>query len=181
MNFPTRFVSMHAFQMLVYRKALHPELFTIKARRQIFHGAYEHESWVMQAGHVMRFRFGSFSVCELLIAQDGNLPVDGAVTAFPVAGEHDFEHEFKQEKVKYITSVQTETLTDTLYASTYDEMTGFAKETNAVVTAWTDSDGGRNLSMLEIQYLNREVNAQSYHLIAHGGIVIRSQTIFEHR
>lgn len=34
--------------------------------------------------------------------------------------------------------------------------------------------------MIDTQRYNREIHAQAYHLIAQGGVVIRTQTIFEH-
>jgi hypothetical protein len=140
------------------------------------------------------------------------LPVEGAVTGFQCAGEHEFEHSFDAEKVKYITSVQTEQLSDNLYQATYEEMTQFAQETGALIHVWSDAHGpqinglgnnghnghsginglnghskhnghgnhGRNLSMLDVQRLTKEVHAQSYHLVAATGLVIRTQTIFEH-
>ena len=42
------------------------------------------------------------------------------------------------------------------------------------------NSNGRNLSMVDVQRLTKEVHAQSYHLIAATGLVIRTQTIFEH-
>lgn len=177
--------SPQTYQLLLYRKALHPELFPPKSRRLIKHGAYEAEAWVLPGGHVVRFRFGSFSACELVVDQEGGLPVEGAVTALPCAGEHEFEHDFVPEKVKYLTTLQTETLPENLYQTTYDEMVDFAGETNALIHKWADRDagpvGGKNLSVVDVQRLSKEIHAQSYHLIASTGLVLRTQTIFEHR
>lgn len=181
MNIPTRLNSLQAYQLLLYRKALHPELFAVKTRRTIAHGNYELEAWVMPGGHVMRFKYDGFCASELVTEQEGGVPVDGAVTSFLCAGEHEFEHRFTPERVTYMTSVQTETLSENLYAATYDEMQDFAKETGALIHRWNDVDGGKNLSMLDVQRLAKEIHAQAYHLIAHGGVVVRTQTIFEHR
>jgi len=215
MNLPTKPNGLQTYQIFLYRKALHPELFPLKGRRQLVHGAYEIEAWVMPGAHLLRFQHAKLCACELLTDQEGALPVDGAVTGFQCAGEHEFEHSFEAEKVKYITSVQTEQLSDNLYQATYEEMTQFAQETGALIHLWSDahashhgSNGlnglnglnghgrtngqstnghsangnhaGRNLSMLDVQRLTKEVHAQSYHLIAATGLVIRTQTIFEH-
>lgn len=207
MNLPTKPNGLQTFQIFLYRKALHPELFPLKGRRSLVHGAYEIEAWIMPGAHLMRFQFGKLCACELLTDQDSSLPMDGAVTGFQCAGEHEFEHAFELERVKYITSVQTEQLSENLYQSTYDEMVQFAQETGALIHQWADGPGaangrhnghssglnglnghshnghaaaGRNLSMLDVQRLTKEVHAQSYHLISRGGLVIRTQTIFEH-
>lgn len=171
----------HAHQLLLYRRPLHPELFPPKARRVIQHGQYELEAWIMPSGHVMRFRFGAFNACELVIPQETGLPVEGAVTAMPCAGEHEFEHVFEPERVTYMTSVQTETLPENLYNATYEEMLEFAAEIEALIFRWRDPAGGENLSMLDVQRMNKEVHGQAYHLVAASGLVVRTQSIFEHR
>lgn len=181
MNLPTRQNSLQTYQLFLYRKPLHPELFNLKARRTLTHGQYELEAWVMPGAHVMRFRYDGFCASELVTDQEGNLPVDGAVTGFPCQGEHEYDHKFTAERVNYMASVQTETLGDNLYTATYDEMVDFSKETGALIHRWTDIDGGKCLSMLDVQRLAKEVHAQAYHLMAHGGVVLRTQTIFEHK
>lgn len=181
MNLPTRPNSLQTYQLLLYRKALHPEVFNLKARRSLTHGAYDLEAWVTPGSHVLRFRFEGFVASELVTDQESGLPVDGAVTGFPCQGEHEYDHKFIAERVNYMTSVQTETLGDNLYAATYDEMVAFSRETGALIHRWTDSDGGKCLSMLDLQRLAKEVHAQAYHLLASGGLVLRTQTIFEHR
>ena len=174
------------FQLLLYRKALHPELFGLKGRREIKHNAYELEGWVMAGAHLLRFKYpaaqaAGFTCCELVTMQEDSLPVKAGVTSFPCAGEHEFEHDFGPERVRYITAVQTEQLSENLYKSTYDEMIDLAKETNAVIHKWSDDQGRKYLSMLDLQRLNKEVHAQSYHLMANTGLVLRTQTIFEHK
>lgn len=166
--------------VILYKRALHPELFSLKGRRTITHGAYELESWLMQGSHVLRFQHKNFIACELVTDRDGGLPTNGAVATFPALGEKDYDHPFTEQRVKYLTTVQTETLSDNLYGATYQEMLDLAEETDALLHTWTGQDGGKNLSMLDLQRYSREVHAQSYHLIANGGLVLRTQTIFEH-
>lgn len=178
---PTKPINTQAYQLILYRRALHPEFFTLKARKAIRHNAYELEAWVMPGAHLVRFSFGGLSACELVTHQEDSLPTDGAVTTFPCAGEHEFEHRFTPERVTYMTTVQTETLSENLYNATYSEMLDFARETDAMVHRWQDVDGGRCLSLLEIQRFSKEVHIQAYHLIAGGGFVLRTQGIFEHR
>lgn len=181
MSSQVRLNSLQTYQLLLYRRALHPEHFNLKGRRTLTHGNYALESWLTPGGHVMRFSYDGFCASELVTEHDGGVPVEGAVTGFFCAGEHEFEHKFVPERVGYMTSVQTETLGENLFAATYDEMVDFAKETGALIHRWNDPDGGKNLSMLDVQRLAKEVHAQAYHLIAHGGVVLRTQTIFEHR
>lgn len=169
-----------ALQLYVYRLALHPELFQLKGRKKVKHNGYEVEAWLLSAGHVVRFSHAGFSCTELMTDQESRLPMNGAVTGFACVGEHDFEHRFGAERVGYTTSVQTETLSESLYKATYQEMLDFARETEALVYKWNDEQGRRCMSMLDLQRLSKEMHVQSYHLIAQGGQVVRTQTIFEH-
>lgn len=165
--------------LILYRKALHPELFQVKARRALSHGRYEFEAWLMNGSHMLRFQVDGFCCCELLTDKEGGLPTTGAVVTFPCIGEKDFDHPFTDEGVKYITTMQTETLSENLYRATYNEMIAFADETDGVLVRWNSKDGGANLSLLDLQRHGKEVHAQSYHLFAQGGLVLRTQTIFE--
>jgi hypothetical protein len=180
MNLPTRPVSLQSYQSILYRRPLHPELFSLRQRKQLRHGAYELEAWLMPGAHMMRFQHQKFCACELVTYQEDGLPTDGAVTTLACAGEHEFEHRFEAERVTFMTAVQTETLTENLYTATYGEMLAFAEESGAVLHRWDDAELGKCLSMLDIQRFSKEVHAQSYHLIAQGGFVLRTQTIFEH-
>lgn len=180
MSTPTKTNSLQSYTILLYDRALHPELFQLKQRRVVKHGQYELESWLMNGSHVLRFEHKSMCATEFLSEQDKSVPSSGLVTAFLCAGERDFEHRFKSAGVTYMNSVQTETLSDNLYISTYEEMMQFSRETGAVTHQWGD-DAGKCVSMIDIQKYNNEVHAQAYHLIASGGIVVRSQTIFEHK
>lgn len=181
MNVSARSVSTAlSYQMYLYRRPLHPEIFPLKGRKVLAHGQYELEAWITSGGHMLRFRHGQFSCCELLTNQDDHLPIEGAVTGFPCTGEHEFEHRFAKEKVAYTTSIQTENLGDNLYRSTYEEMLDYAKQTEALTHKWADDQGRRCLSLLDLQRLNKEVHCQGYHLVAGSGFVLRTQTIFEH-
>lgn len=138
------------------------------------------EAWVMPAGHVLRFIHGDFTCSELLVDHEDNLPLGGAVTGFPCVGEQEFEHRFVAERVGYSTSVQTETLSENLYRSTYDDMLDYAKETNSLTYKYLDADGRKCLSLLDLQHLPKEVHCQGFHLVASTGLVLRTQTVFDH-
>ncbi|TVS01237.1 MAG: DUF2617 family protein [Phycisphaerales bacterium] len=178
MNPQTKSNSLQSYQTILYDRALHPELFPLRERRVVRHGAYEAELWLMPGGHLFRFEFGTMCASELVTDQEGNLPDSGVLSAFLCAGERDFEHRFPKAKAGYMTTVQTETLSENLYMATYEEMMDHAREAEAMSFAWHDS--GPCLSVLDVQRYSREIHMQSYHLIAAGGVVLRTQSIFEH-
>ncbi len=166
------------YRLMVYSRPLHPELFKLHARRTDRHGEYEVESWITQYGHVVRFNRGPQSVAEVMVDGGEHLPESGLVYALPCLGERDYEMP-PTGKVSYVTTLQTEQLGDNLYNSTLREMEDFARETGAMQHAWTDIDGNACLSVLDTQKYRREFHLQAYHLLGSGGLVLRTQSIFE--
>jgi len=179
MTIPARINCLQSYQTILYNKALHPDLFQIQRRRVITCPAYEAELWLMPGSHGIRFEHGSICATELVTDQESGLPSEGVLGTFLCAGERDFEHRFARSGAGYMTSVQTETLSENLFISTYDEMMAHAKQQDALSLSW--HDGGPCLSVLDSQRYAKEVHIQSYHLIAYGGVVLRTQSIFEHR
>ena len=166
-------------RLMLYRRPLHPELFELEERRTDRHGDYEIESWIAAAGHVVRFQLEEASLVEVVSFQCDHLPEAGLVHALPAFGEKDYELNKPESKIGYVTTLQTESLTDNLYQSTLREMQDFARETGALAHEWTDEDGSRCLSVLDGQKYRNEYHFQGYHMIASGGFVLRTQSIFE--
>lgn len=179
MHTHVRTPSLNAYQVILYNQALHPELFALKGRRRHERGGYELETWLMHGMHVLRFAWKNRHICELLTDQSKS-PVSGVVSAFLAAGERDYEKRFDRDGITYMTSVQTETLSENLFESTYEEISALEQESKAVAVRWND-DAGRCLSLVDVQEMTDQVHAQCYHLLANGGIVIRTQTLFEVR
>ncbi|MEM7628588.1 MAG: DUF2617 family protein [Planctomycetota bacterium] len=177
MDTPIRSNLLQSLQVVLYTRALHPEFFELRGRRVLRQGDYELEAWLMPTGHALRFEHGGKCVCELLTDQENGLPDLGVAEAFYCAGERDYDRAFTREGASYMTTVQTEQLSENLYAATHEELSDFAAEVEAVAHHWDDE--GPCLSMLDMQRYHREVHVQSYHLVAQGGIVVRTQTIFE--
>lgn len=169
-----------AFAFGLFNRALHPELFDLRARRVVRHEGYELECWVLSGGHALRFGSGSACYSEVVCSGEGLLPESNRVTSFSCAGEHDVDEHFAKDKVAYITTIQTEQLGENLYLATFEEMHDYAREAEAMVHRWDDMSGP-NMSIVDIQRFNKEVHAQAYHLLASTGIVLRTQTIFEQR
>lgn len=167
------------YQVVLYGRALHPELFLLKKRKKFSHAEYELESWLMNGSHLLRFgHCDGFCASELVTDQERDLPDTGVVTAFQCVGEHDYEHCFKPKGVNYICTVQTETLSENQFLADFDEYLDFARKGQALTHQWRD-DGGNCLSIVDVQQQNRQVHAQAYHLIAGPRLVLRSQSIFE--
>lgn len=168
------------FHFALYHRALHPELFELRGRRVVRHETYELESWVFPGGHALRFGSGNACYSEVVSPNELALPETAPLSAFPCIGEHDVDQHFPRDQVGYITTIQSEQLGENLYLATFDEMRDYAREADAMMHRW-DDEAGPNMSIVDIQRFSREVHAQGYHLLARGGTVLRTQTIFEQR
>ena len=111
---------------MIYRRPLHPELFDLQTRRCHRQPEFEVESWVMPAGHVVRFQAGGQSLTEAVLENGDHLPEHGLVHALPCLGEKDYELR-TEAKFAYVITVQTEALTDNLYLSTFRALKDFAE------------------------------------------------------
>lgn len=166
------------FRLMVYRRPLHPELFDLQTRRTDRHGEYEIESWLAPGGHVVRFQVNGQILTETVIEAGDHLPETGLVHALPCLGEKDYEMK-AEGRIGYVTTIQTESLTDNLYQATLREMQDFAHETGSLSYEWVDGSGVACLSVLDSQKYKREFHIQSYHLLGASGLVLRTQSIFE--
>lgn len=171
-------INLQAYRLILYKRALHPELFKVKGRRTINHNGYEFEGWIMPGSHLMRFQYADECAVELITDMEDGIPDRGILTALPCAGERDHDHAFGT-KIKYCTTVQTEQLPESLYRATYQELTQFGRDSKGMIHTWNDEEGGQCASILVVERIRKEINAEAYHLMASGGIVLRSQTLFE--
>jgi len=169
--------SLQSYNLSVYRTAIHPEFFKIEGRQRIRHGDYEFEAWTMRGGHSLRFEYQGLCVSEVVTDDQSRLPERGHVTTMPCAGEKDHDAEFS-DRILYMTSMQTETLTDHLYLGTYNEMREHGLDSGGLLVEW-ETAGKRNLSLLDAQRFHDQVHVQAYHLRSDCGLVLRTQTIFQ--
>ena len=180
MSLTSKSTSLQAYNLLLYRSALHPEFFQIEGRNRISQGSYEFESWILRGGHVLRFEFQGLCISEVVTDQLEHLPERGHVTTIPCAGEKDHESEFT-DRITYLASMQTETLSDHLYLSTYNEMLEHGRMSDGLMSVWTDDEAKPNMSLVDVQRYGDEIHSQTYHLRSDCGMVLRTQTIFQAR
>lgn len=175
---PTKSSSPHAYAMLLYRRAVHPEFFGIEARRKVQHGDYEFEGWIFKGGHCIRFQYGAISFCEVVVDNPTSLPDRGLAGTLPCAGEHDHDEKITEE-INYMTSIQSESLSDHLYLGTYKEMLQHGRDSDSLMVAWTEPNGKQNLSLIDLQRFRNELHVQSFHLRAASGLVLRTQSMVQ--
>ncbi len=167
-----------AHQVIVYDRALPAGVWSPAARRGIEREEYACELWLMAGAHAAQFASGETRISELVTDEEAGLPSAGVLSAFLCAGEREYDHRSGDSPVGYMTTVQSESLPDNLYSVTLAEMRCSAAKTGALLHEWR-TGAGECLSMLDVECLAREVRIEAFHLLAAGGLVIRTQSIFE--
>jgi len=178
MSVPPKATSLQTYHMLVYRKALHPEFFGIEGRQRIRQDDYEAEAWIYRGGHSVRMQHQGQCVVEVVVENPDSIPGRGVVASLPCAGERDHEEQFG-DSLLYMTTIQTETLSEHLYLGTYREMLQHARDSDSLVSMWTDEGGKPNLSVFDMQATRTELHLQGYHLRSDCGLVLRTQSMFQ--
>ncbi|MCP3905229.1 MAG: hypothetical protein GY715_16510 [Planctomycetes bacterium] len=174
----TKTSSLQTYHLGLFRSAIHPEFFQIEGRCRVARGDYEFEAWIFKGGHSFRFEHQGLCLSEVVSEELGQLPERGHIITLPCAGEKDHEAEFS-DRIGYMTSVQTETLTDHLYLGTYNEMLEHGRMGDCLMSMWTDDLSRPNLSLIDVQRYGNEIHAQAYHLRSDCGLILRTQTIFQ--
>jgi hypothetical protein len=180
MSVPAKPIILEGHQIVLYRRPLHPALFGLRGRRVVRDNSHELEAWVLDGGHVLRFDYRGACVTEVAIDAQTPVPQGGVVGAFLCTSDRDYDLPANGDGIQYMTTVQTETLTENLYRATYEEMLELARETGSLAHRYTD-DAGRCLSMVEIQRMAHEVHVHCTHMLAGTGTVLRIQSLFEAR
>lgn len=177
---PGKSSTLQTYAMLLYKRAVHPEFFGIEARKKIEHGEYEFEGWIFRGGHCARFQYGGLTFCEVVVENPANLPERGLAASMPCAGERDHDEKLA-EQIGYMTTIQTETLSDHLYLGTYKEMLAHGRQGdgNSIMTVWTDAANKPNLSLIDMQRFRNELHLQGYHLRSDCGMVLRTQSMIQ--
>ncbi len=177
-NLNTKASHPFTYAMLHYRRAVHPEFFGIEARRKVEHGLNEFEGWIFRGGHCVRFQIGETCFCEVVVDNPTTLPERGLSGTLPCAGEHDHEEKIT-DQITYMTTIQSESLSDHLYLGTYKEMLQHGRDSDSLMVAWTDPGGKPNLSLIDLQRYRGELHVQGYHLRSAAGLVLRTQSMVQ--
>ncbi|MFM9144306.1 MAG: hypothetical protein ACKORL_02790 [Phycisphaerales bacterium] len=175
---PARSPNSFAYAMLLYRRAVHPEFFGIEARRKVQHADPELETWIFRGGHCIRFQGAGATFCEVVVDNPTTLPDRGLAGTLPCAGEHDHEEKIT-DQITYMTTIQSESLSDHLYLGTYKEMLQHGRDSDSLMVAWTDPGGKPNLSLIDLQRYRGELHVQGYHLRSAAGLVLRTQSMVQ--
>lgn len=168
---------LQAYNVHLFKTAIHPEFFDIIDRAESITDCYEAELLLLQGGHAVRFECDGVCVTEVLFSSDNNFPGRQQAVMLPCASERDHEQTFAS-RINCIVSIQSEILSGHLFMDSYSELHEHATNSKALMTEW-ENDHGQYLSVVEHQKHRDQLHVQGYQLASNDGAILRTQTIFE--
>ncbi|MDB5330977.1 MAG: hypothetical protein JWP03_2128 [Phycisphaerales bacterium] len=165
--------------LLLYQRAIHPELFKILATEQVSRRAYDADIWLVEGGHVVTFTAGKNALTEVIATNHDPIIERNLLQSIPCRGEK-YHEAMVGPNIKYMISTLEEQLTQTLYDATRHEISTYAAK-RELMTAESPAIGDTAgfLSVLDIERRSHELLVQSFHLFDETQMVIKTQAIIE--
>lgn len=164
----------------LYRRPLHPELFTIYQSRHLEQAAYQADIWILGLSHVVSLQSAGRCVTEVTTTDVDVLPQNGLVTSFQFRGERD-HHEKFDDGLHYILSTQVEKMNRNLFHASHRDLLNYASTRGILVKFedWTDDDNLVPFSFVDWELRNRELHVQAFHAFPADYTILKTQSIVE--
>jgi hypothetical protein len=114
-------------RLSLFLRTLHPEFFTIRARRAFSHSGFEFEVWLLDVGHVVTFIDGPEAVTEVLVPRTLELPKRGLVKALDLVREHEHRLETRGP-ILYTMAYQVDTESAGTYMREAEDLLASARQ-----------------------------------------------------
>jgi len=166
--------------VLVYDRGLHPELFTIDARRARVLGGLEVASHILVGGgHYVTVSGAGKTVTELTCFPSKTLPDRGLIERLPCKGDKQYEKPLA-DVFQYYLALNEEHVTDALFENSVTELLRLAEEQGGLVSHKKNELGQTEyLSIVVAQLHRRAVHIEGFHLLGEARVLVRTQSIVE--
>jgi hypothetical protein len=163
----------------VYRRPLHPELFSIFLDKRIDTGQFEAELWLIGTGHLISFHRGVLTLSEVLTSREELLPEKGMLEAMPVDRAREYQVNY-EDQIHYMLNIQSERMSDAVFASVHEEMTKFAQARGMFMRfeQWAAEGQLPPFSFIDYERRPSELDVFTYHAFPDRKVMLRTQSIF---
>jgi hypothetical protein len=162
----------------LFLRTLHPEFFTIRARREFKHATFEGEVWLLDSGHVITFVEGTNAITEVVAPRELELPKRGLVRTIELAGQH--EHTLESRgPIVYHMAYQVDTENPETYLREAEELLAAARQGHLF------TEEPRRVAQRPFSYAVPEPRGQGFlvhawHGFPHENTILKTQTLIEH-
>lgn len=170
-------VSELAFSL--YQRPLHPELFTIYAKRHIKTDLYETMIWATGGAHVVTVMVNDVCLCELISSPGQLLPKRGLVERFQFRGQRTHKCTLSRG-LSYMTDFQVERMSPNLYRQSHYDLERFARNRGMFVTFPELSVTGLEpFSYVDFEARRNELHIHAFHAYPDQLTMVKTQSLFD--
>lgn len=166
-----------AFQL--FGRPLHPELFTTYQTRQIERGNYTARIEITNAGHLITWRCGGITLCEVASAANHPLPERRRLMSYKLRGQRSDRLECRGGAT-YETSFQLEPVDAEIFFTFQQELADDGQRQGLLHTFEADNRLGIGaLSYINVETRNRSMLVQAFHTFPDDLAIVKSQSVFQ--
>jgi len=166
-------------RLSVFLRTVHPEFFTIRARRvlEAASGRFRAEVWLLDAGHVISFIEGERAVTEVIAARDLALPKRGLVREMDLVGEREQRLENRGEVLYQMTYLLDAADADT-YRREAEELLAGARQADLFAESPADL-AGRAFAYAVPELRAASLLVHTWHGFPAEATILKTQTLIE--
>jgi len=166
-------------RLSVFLRPLHPEFFTIRARRTLESGAggFQAEVWLLDPGHVISFIAGEQAVTETIAPRNLALPKRGLVRETDLAGEREERFEARGTLV-YQMAYQVDAEGPETYRREAEELLAAARQAHLFAEDAGDA-AGRAFSYAVPELRASSLLVHAWHGFPAEATILKTQTLIE--
>ena len=166
--------------LYVYRRALHPELFHLHARKHLKQRLYQADIWVIGLGHVITLHANDRVLAEVAATDSDLLPDRGLAHQFRFRGERDHSEKW-EDGLSYMLSSQIERMSKQLFQASHADMLRHARRRGLLTTfeQWASNGDLVPFSFIDYEARERELHVNAFHVYPEELTFVKTQSIVE--
>ncbi len=181
MESPQINVAIEELSFSLFQRPLHPELFTVYAKRHIKTEKYSSEIWITGCTHVISVFAGDICLSEIVSAPGQMLPHRGLIERFQFRGPR--THKCTLSKgVSFMTDFQIERMSPTLYKQSHADLERFARNRGVFVKYPKSEIGGlQPFCYVDFESRKDELHVHTFAAYPDQVTMIKTQSLFDFR
>ncbi len=163
----------------LYEKPLHPELFDVFAQRRVERGSYCATVQITSAGHVITWRCGGVTLCEVAASAHQVLPQRKRLFSHRLKGQRSEQVDLRRG-ISYQSSFQLEPVDPEVFWTFQEELRQDGQHEGLLYHF--RSSGRMSLgaiSYIHVETRNRLFLVQAFHTFPDDYAIVKSQSLFE--
>lgn len=179
MELPQVNVAVDDLTFSLFQRPLHPELFTIYAKRELKTEKYEAIIWVTGCTHVVSIFTEDICLTELISAPGQMLPHRGLIERFQFRGPH--SHKCTLSKgLSYMTDFQIEKMNPDLYHQSHLDLERFARNRGLFVSfPRAKANGLQPFCYVDFEARRTELHVHTFSAYPEQVTMIKTQSLFD--